>query len=129
MKSFKQLINEVRFLTPAEKRLPLSLQPKDAVSSVEDKPETNTDLVSSQPEEQPTEKPTSKVITMGPSSKITAPKVKGPQSSPMYKVGANETLDQIARKHGTTTQELLKINQGIKNSSSIPQGTQIRTRK
>ena len=129
MKTFKQLINEVRFLTPTEKRLPTSLQPKDAVSTIEDKPETNTDSLSSQSVEQPVEKPESKVITMGPSAKITAPKTKGPQASPMYKVGANETLDQIARKHGTTTQELLKINQGIKNSSTIPQGTQIRTRK
>jgi len=121
MISFKQHIIEA---TRIIKGLPNILQSPDAVSFPEDKPE-----IEAQPEEPPVEKPVSKVITLGPSTTISAPKTKGPQPSPMYTVGSNESLEQIARKHGTTTHELMNLNKGIKNPSMVPQGTQIRTRK
>ena len=134
MKNFITYIQEKRILDIQQ-----LVNPK-AVSRPEDKP--TPQVTANQPTsiEQPIvpeQKPQSKVITMkgntivtpGSTTEPVRKKVQGQQASPMYTVGKNETLRQIAIRHGLSERELMDLNKGIKDPLKVPPGTQIRTRK
>lgn len=135
MKNFITYIEEKRILD-----IERLVNPR-AVSTPEDKPE-NPQVIANQSTSgetpiTPEPKPQSKVITMkgntivtpGSSTEPVRKKVQGQQASPMYTVGKNETLRQIAIRHGLSERELMDLNKGIKDPLKVPPGTQIRTRK
>ena len=82
-----------------------------------------------EPVAEPPKKKESIVIKMGPSTVAQPQQKKGPQPSPLYTVKQNESMRDIAKRHGMTETELMDINKGVKDPYKVPAGTQIRTRK
>lgn len=142
MRTFKSYLNERKNVGVANQPLSLAkpyipdfLNKSKQVSTPEDKPQLTP--VASPPETQSTiiqePKPESKLIIMkGNTVNTGAPQRKQSQTqqaSPMYTVGKNESMRQIAIRHGLSETELMALNKGVKDPNKVVPGTQIRTRK